>query len=174
MTQISLLEQSGAEFSDCGLYRYRLWRWWDATAPSITFLMLNPSTADEHTNDPTVERCIRYARKWGYGGLYVVNLFAWRATDPRELAAPVDPVGPRNDQAIVRAVEQSAGSVLCAWGNGGELDDRGATVVELLTRFELRCLGVNKSGHPVHPLYQPGDAEPVPYPWRELLKRRKD
>src|SRR3954469_17706712 len=92
---------TGARFSADGLYRYALWRVWDADRGLCNFLMLNPSTADETVNDPTVARCARRARSWGYGGLVVTNLFAFRATDPSGLRAAPDPVGPEDDAAIV-------------------------------------------------------------------------
>lgn len=90
---MSLFEQSGAAFSPCRRYRYRLWRTWGDAAPAV-FVMLNPSTADEIENDPTVERCERRARAMGFGGLRVANIFSLRSTDPTALYTSDDPVGP--------------------------------------------------------------------------------
>lgn len=105
----------GAVFSPCEQYRYKLWRIWDKSIPPMVFVMLNPSTADELQNDPTVERCERRARSMGFGGLRVANIFAWRDTDPTALYALNDPVGPDNDAAIQESV-LGAGLVVCAWG----------------------------------------------------------
>lgn len=185
MTQPDLLRHTGARFSDCGRYRYTLRREWRPAGGAIpdpttgrflrnaVFLMLNPSTADEFANDPTVERCERYAMSWGYGGLIVVNLFAYRSTDPRVLPDLVDPVGPENDSAILGAAISGDGTVLCAWGNHGGLNGRALTVAEYLVYrgIRLTCLGVNRTGHPVHPLYQPKDLRPRPYDWTLLLRR---
>lgn len=109
---------SGARFSPCRRYRYLLWRGWDATKPSATFVMLNPSTADEVDNDPTVERCQQRAIQMGYGGLRVANIFAFRSPDPRALYREAEPVGDENDAAIIQAA-QGAGIVVCAWGTHG-------------------------------------------------------
>src|SRR5437867_1481016 len=96
-----LPETTGATISDCGRYRYGLWRIWDESKPYCLFLMLNPSTADDIDNDATVERCQRRAAAMGYGGLHVANLFAWRSTDPSVLTSVPDPIGPDNDRTIV-------------------------------------------------------------------------
>jgi hypothetical protein len=156
---------SGARFSPCRRYRYLLWRQWDETAPPATFVMLNPSTADEVDNDPTVERCQRRALQMGYGGLRVANIFALRSTDPAALYTDADPVGPDNDQAILEAA-QGAGIVICAWGTHGNLLQRGAAVTDLLTRAGARphYLQRNQDGTPKHPLYVAYSIEPQPFP----------
>ena len=100
-------ESSGATFSPCRRYRYTLWRQWDERPPA-TFIMLNPSTADETANDPTVERCQRRAQAMGYGGVRVANIFALRSTDPRALYTAEDPVGPENDHALLTLARQPA------------------------------------------------------------------
>ncbi len=127
--------------------------------------MLNPSTADEQQNDPTVERCERRARAGAYGALVVGNLFAWRSTDPRALYDVADPVGPDNDQHLA-AIASEAARVVCAWGRHGALQGRGPAVVRLLAphRARLACLGVNADGSPKHPLYLPYTAALVPFP----------
>jgi hypothetical protein len=119
-------------------------------------IMLNPSTADETKNDPTVERCERRARSLGYGGLLVANIFALRSTDPRALYSHASPVGRANDAAIV-AMAREAAHVVCAWGVHGALAGRGRAVAALLERQSvgLHALGVTREGHPRHPLYLP-------------------
>lgn len=121
--------------------------------------MLNPSTADETVDDPTIRRCIGYAKSWNYGGVVVSNLFALRATDPRELKTAVDPIGPENDFALKTCMEESALCV-CAWGNHGSLYGRSAAVRDILGPG-LHCLRVSKQGEPVHPLYQKRDLQPI-------------
>lgn len=155
---------TGATFSECGRYRYGLWRQWDRSQPYCLFLMLNPSTANEVDNDPTVERCERRARAMGFGGLHVANLFAWRSTDPRALALAGDPVGPGNDMAIVKAAKK-AGKVICGWGNDGALLGRDTAVLAMLRRAGVQpfALAINKDGSPRHPLYVAYSREPEPF-----------
>jgi len=156
------VRRSGATYSPCGLYRYRLWRDWSGGG-TLLWVMLNPSTADHlGNNDPTIERCERRARAWGYGRVEIVNLFALKATDPKLLRAASDPVGPRNDRAILKA-SGAADLILCAWGVHGRLGGRAASVLKLLEGRTLSCLGVNRSGEPAHPLYLPYARMPVPY-----------
>lgn len=157
-------ESSGARFSPCGRYRYALWRVWDERLPVATFVMLNPSTADEATNDPTVERCQRRAAALGCGGLRVANIFALRSTDPSVLYESGDPIGPGNDAAIAEAV-RDAGIVVCAWGTHGGLRDRGDAVRVLLLSLGITplCLGTNADGSPKHPLYVGYDVQPQTY-----------
>ena len=126
--------------------------------------MLNPSTADEVKLDPTCSRARDYAERWGYGALIVTNVFAWRATDPNEMKATKDPVGPGNDAAIVKAAKESA-IVVCAWGNHGAHRERSRKILSLLLdkNFKLHTLRVNANGEPAHPLYLPGKLEPTPW-----------
>ncbi len=140
--------------SECGLYRFRLARTWDEEERPACFIMLNPSTADARKDDPTIRRCISYARSWNAGGIVVVNLFAFRATDPKELLKAADPVGPGNDLHIRKAVERCH-PVVCAWGTKGALLGRGEAVKRLLAEVgvAVKCLAVTKDGHPNHPLY---------------------
>jgi len=163
-TQLAIpsLANSGATFSRCGVYRYRLWRAW-GKGPRCPFVMLNPSTADEEANDPTIRRCIGYAREWGYSGLEVVNIFALRSTDPNELYIHPAPVGGiENDEAITEAVALGSGVAVCAWGDHGAHLGRGHDVYRMLTDLGVRLVAfkVNKSGHPIHPLYQPASLRP--------------
>jgi hypothetical protein len=135
-----------AVISVCRNYRYELWRKW-SDAPCCVFVGLNPSTADEIADDATIRKCIRYARLWGYGGLGMVNLFAWRATNPKEMMAVRDPVGPENDDTICR-IAASAGIMIAVWGNRGSFNQRDKAVKLMLPR--LYCLHKTKSGAPGH------------------------
>jgi hypothetical protein len=156
------MSESGATFSACRRWRYRLWRRWDGARPVANFLMLNPSTADEVKLDPTCTRARDYAERWGYGALIVTNVFAWRATDPEALNSAQDPVGPKNDRAILRAAREAA-IVVCAWGNHGAHLGRADAVVRLLerARVPLHALRVNGTGAPAHPLYLPASLAPL-------------
>jgi len=161
------LIRSFAEFSPCRTWRYALWRVW-AEGPALVVLGLNPSTADETSDDPTVRRCIGYARAWGFGGLTMLNIFGFRATDPRVMRAAADPVGPNTDEHIrywSRKAVEEGGAVLCAWGNHGEFRDRGRRVKAILENAGVpaACLGRTSFGQPKHPLYLPKSALPVSY-----------
>ncbi|QCO56554.1 DUF1643 domain-containing protein [Pseudorhodobacter turbinis] len=153
--------ESVAEYSPCEGYRYALTRVWDPQGDKVTFVMLNPSTATEVQNDPTVERCERRARTLGFGAFRVVNIFAWRATDPKVMRAQEDPVGPGNDAAIAQAASW-ADRIVCAWGTHGAHLDRGANVEAMLRGLgrPLYQLGLTKAGHPKHPLYISYDRQP--------------
>jgi hypothetical protein len=152
---------SEAVYSDCERYRYLLTRVW-AKGPRALFVMLNPSTATEVQNDPTVERCERRARALGFGAFRVTNIFAFRATDPRVMRAEADPVGLENDTAILSSVPW-ADAVVCAWGNHGMHLNRGQVVEEMLrkTGARLTHLGLTGQGQPRHPLYVGYDQQPV-------------
>lgn len=145
---------STAIYSDCERYRYALTREWDAQGKRVLFVMLNPSTATEVQNDPTVERCERRARTLGYGGFRVTNIFAWRDTDPKLMRAAADPIGPENDKAIHEGCLW-ADDVIAAWGTHGAHLARGADVEAILRASgkPLYHLGLSKAGHPKHPLY---------------------
>lgn len=155
---------SVAVYSPCERYRYALTRIW-GNGPRVLFVMLNPSTATEMQNDPTVERCERRARALGYGGFRVCNIFAWRDTDPRAMRAAADPVGPANDAAI-RDGALWADAIVCAWGTHGAHLDRGRQVETLLraTGRTLTHLGLSKDGHPKHPLYIAYSQQPETWP----------
>lgn len=157
-----------ATIDQTGVYRYHLSRVWDERCERVAFVMLNPSTADAAVDDPTIRRCIAFAKAWGFGGLEVVNLFAFRATDPRELRRAALPIGPANDGSIAGCAGQCA-LVVCAWGTDGALYRRGPKVLERLLAskvigHKVRHLGLTKSGHPRHPLYLRGDTLPQPWP----------
>jgi len=130
----------------------------------VNFLMLNPSTATEVQNDPTVERCERRARALGFGAFRVTNIFALRATDPRDMRAAADPIGAGNDAAILEAADWAT-QVVCAWGTHGAHIGRGIAVEALLrpTGVPLLHLGLSKAGHPKHPLYISYTTQPEPW-----------
>lgn len=156
MSAMNLIESDAVFSEDPGRrYRYVLWRTWHQGRRTLVFIMLNPSTADEETNDPTVERCQRRAAALDYGGLVVLNIFALRATDPGILYRAKDPVGPQNDEWILGAA-RSDRDIVCAWGAHGALGGRGTAVRKLLAAASPRSiyhLGMTKEGHPRHPLY---------------------
>lgn len=158
---------SVALYSDCEGYRYSLTRVWDPNGARALFVMLNPSTATEIQNDPTVERCERRARALGFGAFRVCNIFAWRATDPRNMRAQPDPTGPENDAAIAEGCAW-ADKVVCAWGTHGAHLDRGPAVERLIraTGVTPNHLGLSKAGHPKHPLYISYAQLLIPWPER--------
>ncbi len=125
--------------------------------PLVLFIDLNPSTADETNDDPTITRCVNFARAWGFGGLVMANLFAYRATDPQKLSQCPDPVGPENNRSLLK-LQEEASLVVAAWGNHGTLFDRGSEVLKLLK--EPHCLEMSLSGQPKHPLYLKSDLKP--------------
>lgn len=160
---------AGAIFSSDRRFRYSLWRIWRKEKRPAMFLMLNPSTADETSNDPTVERCQRYALRWGFGGLIVCNIFAYRATNPVIMKAQPDPIGPENDAAIL-VNAGNAGVVVCAWGNHGRHLNRSADVMAMLhdQKIITWCLSRTNIGEPGHPLYLRSDAPLVEYEYRAI------
>ena len=132
---------------------------WDGDKPLVMIIGLNPSTADEKVNDPTITRCISFARSWGYGGVCVTNLFGFRATAPTELKAHHDPIGKEND-AWVHEMAKEAAITVAAWGNHGKFLNRSLKI--LLSLDQLHCIKMNKSGEPAHPLYLKAKLKPVP------------
>lgn len=152
---------SVAVYSDCERYRYMLTRVWNPAGEKALFIMLNPSTATEVQNDPTVERCERRARALGFGAFRVLNIFAWRDTDPKKMRAATDPVGPDNDAAIIESLDW-ADRIIAAWGTHGAHLNRGPQVARLLraTGHRIYHLGLSKAGHPKHPLYIAYDQQP--------------
>lgn len=145
-----------AVLSSCRRYRYSLTRIWNNQLPKLMFIMLNPSTADETNNDPTIRRCIRYAKEWGYGGLYVCNLFSYRATKPLDLLNTEEPIGEENYMYIKQIAEQ-VDKVICAWGNKHIVKKilTHQNPLELLDFIssKLYCIELSKDGTPKHPLY---------------------
>jgi hypothetical protein len=155
---------SVAVYSDCERYRYLLTRVWDPDGAKALFVMLNPSTATEVQNDPTVERCERRARALGFGAFRVCNIFAFRATDPKVMRRAADPVGPANDAAIRESCFW-ADIIVCAWGTHGAHLGRGPEVERLMraTGRPLNHLGLTQDGHPKHPLYIGYQVAPMPW-----------
>jgi hypothetical protein len=151
-----------AVIDETGKYRYSLIRHWESWQPKLLFIMLNPSTADANLDDPTIRRCIGFAKAWGFGSLEVVNLFAYRATNPEELKKCKDPIGPENDMHIQRAALQTD-KIITAWGTNGTLLGRDRKVMDILYSFRTYCLQMSKNGHPKHPLYIPSSCEPIRY-----------
>lgn len=149
-----------ANISKDKIYRYTLSRTWDSTKPTVLFIGLNPSIADENIDDPTITRCINFARDWGYGTLLMANLFAFRSTYPKEIYLIDDPIGKDNDHYILECVKQSDLIIAC-WGNNGTYMDREKIIKELVPN--LYCLQKNKNGTPHHPLRLPRDINPIPF-----------
>lgn len=149
-----------AVLSPCRRYRYALWRRWDERRGVVMIIALNPSTADEARDDPTVRRCLAYARDWGYGGLCLTNLFALRATRPAALKTAVDPIGPENDRHLQAAARQ-ADLRVAAWGVNGAHRGRASAVLSFLSG--LHCLRLSRAGYPMHPLYLPRGLRPEPW-----------
>lgn len=156
---------SGATFSSCRKHRFTLWRRWEPDCPPsrmCAFIGLNPSTADETLDDPTIRRCIRFSKDWGFGGYVMLNLFSFRATDPKVMKADSNPCLQANLKSISE-VSDCAGRVVCAWGTHGSYEGLGETVRTWLSvgRFvNLWHLGLTKQGFPKHPLYLKADTQP--------------
>ncbi len=167
---------SGAEISSCGKYRYNLWRKIGNGEKKCVFIMLNPSTADALLDDPTIRRCIAYAKAWGCAKVTVVNLFAYRATDPKELRKTPDPIGPDNLEKMGEAIDSAIfwentgmstdrGIVVCAWGAHGTYLGRDYTVLRWMREKGVTplALKLTKDGQPCHPLYLKKDLVPKPF-----------
>ncbi len=167
LTDLSV--ETGAEFSPCRRYRHRLWRAWDASLPTCAFIGLNPSTADETRDDPTIRRCVAFARAWGFGRCEVLNLFGWRSTDPMGLLRRRRASRDADDWALARVMDETSRLVL-AWGTHRRihrvLAPRVVDVRRLVDaiagqlrakgrRIEIGTLGTNADGSPRHPLYLP-------------------
>lgn len=150
--------QTSAVISSCGQFRYELRRIWDESLPLVLFISLNPSTADDSSEDNTSRVCMNYAKRWGYGGLLLGNLFAFRSTDSGGLYSTPDPIGPENDTWL-RKLQSQAQLVVCAWGNTGSFMGRGKAVLAFLE--SPHCLVKLKTGQPGHPLYKRADLQPI-------------
>ena len=147
-----------AIFSPCRRYRYALWRIWDQSKPSVLFIGLNPSTADEANDDPTLIRCINYAKAWGFGGVFIANIFAYRATKPKDLLARKRVIGKENNHWLFKLAED-ADLVVAAWGNHGQYKKRSSQVKSMFK--QLHCLKLTKKGEPAHPLYLRANLTPI-------------
>ncbi len=164
-----------AVISDCGVWRTELRRVWNAHRPMLVVSMLNPSTADGVTDDPTIATLIHFARLWGYGGLLVVNLFSFRSPSPAVMMARDDAFGPGNAAAIAEAMAYArdhGGRLLCAWGNGGDHEDRAEWFCSRATKvygLTLLCLGTTRGWKPKHPMARGKHRIPrdqMPIVWR--------
>lgn len=149
-----------ARFSRCKTYRYSLSRSWNEGSGKAVFIGLNPSTADQREDDPTIRRCVGFARAWGCNSMEIVNLFAYRATKPGDLKLSAKPIGRNNDRWISAAISEAALSIAC-WGNHGEFQGRSDKVRDRYPN--LLCLGINASGAPKHPLYIKATQTPFVY-----------
>ncbi len=145
-----------ANISPCGMYRYSLTRSWNEALPRVLFVMLNPSTADAYRDDPTIRRCIGFAKSWGYGRLDVCNIFAYRTTFPNELLHVTDPCGVKNLSTLKRYAVK-ADKIICAWGNGRLIKRLmpNQSPIQLLdsVKSKLHYLELSKDYTPRHPLY---------------------
>lgn len=148
-----------AIISECGNYRYELKRIWDDSKPWVLFVCLNPSTADHEKEDRTSRVCINYAKRWGYGGLVIANVFAYRSTDKSVLYQVDDPIGPENNQHLQR-LSREAVETVCAWTDDAAFMGRDLAVLPILN--SPKCLKKLKSGRPGHPLYKRKDLKPIP------------
>jgi len=149
-----------ALISEDGKYRYWLTRVWDSTRSLVVFIGLNPSTADATVDDPTIRRCIGFAKSWDMGGLVMMNLFAYRATDPKKLKRVADPVGCRNLDLINHF--GTGKTVVCCWGADPMAKDWSKEILKIFNQPVFH-LGLTKAGHPKHPLYLKKDLKPIPY-----------
>jgi hypothetical protein len=166
----SELMMQTAVFGEGGRYRYSLTREWDTRRDQVCWIMLNPSRASAERDDPTIRRCMGFARSWGAGGIVVVNLFALVSTYPAGLLTAADPVCRHNDDAILQAISNRR--VICAWGNRPRFaayDDRVSAVMALLeqTKTPAQCLGLTRFGHPSHPVRLASRKKPRPFEWRK-------
>jgi hypothetical protein len=165
---LPLQKPRSAVISPCGTYRYLLTRQLGTGTKIATFIMLNPSTADAERDDPTIRKCIGFARRWECGKLLVVNLFAFRATDPADLRRTAEPAGRENVTWIGHAIHETrlaGGLIVCAWGTHGAHRDQDLYVLGLLDSWKTKrvALGLTKYGHPKHPLYAPYAAPLLPF-----------
>ena len=145
-------------------YRYMLMRQWNKDETNfVNFIMLNPSTADDKTDDPTIKSCIKLAQNWKFDGLYVTNLFALRSTDPKKLKTTKNPIGKENNK-FIKKYASLCKLVVIAWGNKGTLFNRDKEVIKLLNKIpEIHCIKKTKTGHPIHPLYTNRKTIPIKF-----------
>jgi hypothetical protein len=160
--------EAGAVFSECERFRYRLWRRWDASVPPLVFVMLNPSTADENKLDPTVRRCHKRARNSGAGGLEVLNLFAYRATDPDDLRRAGFVAGPHNVEAMREVFATQRGRpIICGWGSNARGLAMPGIALKLMREAGAipHAIKLTRDGIPAHPLYLADDLEIFALPY---------
>jgi hypothetical protein len=160
MNQINLFESSSAAFSPCRLYRYDLWRIWGDKDNFVQFICLNPSTADETKNDPTIRRCIDFAQTWGFDALCMTNLFAYRATKPKEMMKYEFPIGEENNKWLTETAAK-AKLIIAAWSQYGTHLNRAVEVRKLIGREMFYLKISEKTNQPYHPLYLPKNSKPI-------------
>lgn len=176
IVQVACMEADGVHYGPNGagavydegsppLYRYRLWRTWKPDLPVALFVMLNPSTATHLKLDNTLRRCKVFAVDWALGGFEVVNLFAWRATDPEDMKGAEDPIGPANDAIVLeraQEVTKAGGLIVAGWGRHGSFRSRGLDMRAKLRQLNIKLhyLRLTESGEPGHPLYLPKETKP--------------
>ena len=151
---------SDAKLSACRKYRYALWRTWDDSMGKVMFIGLNPSTADETVDDRTIKRCISYAQQWGYGGIIMGNLFAFRTPNPDEMKSSKSPVGEEIDYWLKR-LANDAQLVVGMWGNSGGFRGRSEEVAAMFPN--LHCLRLTSAGQPHHTRGLPDGIKPIRY-----------
>jgi len=163
----------GAMLSPDRVYRYSLWRVWDESKPLVMFIGLNPSTADELEDDPTIRRCINFARTWDYGGIYMMNLFAFRTKDPKILLTNLLPIGYEGaiygknwNDWFLKEVNKSCMTIVAAWGTKGNYLGRDKEVMKFFR--QMNCLGLTKGGYPKHPLFLRSDTKMILFQKGEL------
>ncbi len=162
--QLSDDVKASAEYSPCGRYRYELHRRWNQDQPtkSIMFLMMNPSTATEFVDDPTVKKCRYYANRWDFNHLIIGNVFAYRATNPKELLKVDDPQGTENLYRLQKLLTEHNPFLVCAWGRiPKRLSNIEEQAMQLVKGYEPHVLRLNKVGKPYHPLYLPNDTTSI-------------
>lgn len=152
-----------ADLSPCLRYRYALKRWWTDEGPWASWIMLNPSTADAAVDDPTIRKCMKFSRDWGMAGMTVVNLFAWRSPNPKDLLTCEDPIGPENDWWIKHVIGLTDGPVIAAWGSEAIAAKRSVDVLKMIATVQLKCLKLSKGGNPWHPLYVAGSEKLIDF-----------
>lgn len=155
----NLFENNGAAFSECRKYRYALWRIWDKTLPCIQFIGLNPSTANETKSDPTITRVIGFATSWGYGGVYMTNLFSFVTAYPKELILPE--AQDKSNDMWLQNIGEKCNMVVFAWGNFKQAREQALIVEKYFP--DAYALVINRDGSPRHPLYVKADVVPVKY-----------
>ena len=153
----------GAILSSCKKHRLQLWREWDSNLPKVLFIMLNPSTADDQQDDPTLRRCIDFAKQWGFGGLYIGNLYSFRAADPKTLLK-VSKFSHRDNYKHLVTMANQCQLVVCAWGNYPVIKKLGIpkNIFKYLEQ-NLHCLALSKKSMPMHPLYLKKSLTPIPF-----------
>jgi hypothetical protein len=166
--------RAGATFSPCRTFRYTLWRIWDESLPNVCFCALNPSTADETVDDPTIRREIRFAKDWGFGSLVKVNAYGYRATDPKIMKRAPDPIGPANEHFLLCKAMQ-AGRFIACWGTNIDKTHQARILNELRrSDVDVWALKLTKSGFPSHPLYLPKNTEPFIWKPKPAMREEAD